>query len=183
MKTRDTDDFWVGLGMMGIRIDYAGTIKVLISSPVRWVIYFAPGRRQLKLKLRMRRKNSQLESTGGRCTKSGHFTPNWDFLQLWSVSIGMSVRSPNMKSNCLPCLLESSRYFIASPTITLAGLKSSERNSKMSESGKNTFRKKLCQKPCSSPPYNRELLRPHLACALSQPPSQPCPAQPWLPVH
>ena len=39
-------------------------------------------------------------------------------LQLWSVLIGMSVRSPNMKSNCLPCLRESSRYLIASPTIT-----------------------------------------------------------------
>ena len=116
-------------------------------------------------------------------TKSGHFTPNWDFLQLWSVSIGMSVRSPNMKSNCLPCLLESSRYFIASPTITFkAGLTSFERKNKMSESGKNTFSKNV-SKPCFAPPYNRGLLRPHLACALSQPPSRSCPAQPWLPVH
>ena len=116
-------------------------------------------------------------------TKSGHFTSNWDFLQLWSVSIGMSVRSPNMKSNCLPCLLESSRYFIASPTITFkAGLTSFERKNKMSESGKNTFSKNV-SKPCSAPPYNRELLRPHLACALSQPPLRSCPAQPWLPVH
>ena len=77
---RDTDDFWGGLGMMAIRIDYARTIKVLISSPVRWVIYFAPGRRQLKLKLRMRRRNSQLESTGGESTKSGHFSIKLRFL-------------------------------------------------------------------------------------------------------
>ena len=80
MKTRDKDDFWGGLGVMAIRIDYGRTIKVLISSPVRWVMYFAPGRRQLKLKLRMRRKNSQLESTGGRLDKKWSFHTKLRFL-------------------------------------------------------------------------------------------------------
>ena len=87
LEIYNTDDFWGDLGMMANRIDYARTIKVLISSPVRWVIYFAPGRRQLKLKLRMRRKNSQLESTGGRCTKSGNFTRSRKKLNLKSLQL------------------------------------------------------------------------------------------------
>ena len=47
--------------------------------PVRWVMYFAPGLRQLKLRLRMRRRKSQVDSTGGKC-KKGLFIKSFSFL-------------------------------------------------------------------------------------------------------